>query len=398
MAWTRHLFTEKKIAAIQISSVILMLLSFYMDERFLFFAGSVAFIAITFNQLYEKRAGEGLEVEVERKRDRYFVDERGEWRLVFRNNGWPILNGEAKVIFDNAVEPMPAGKTSGKTLNEVTVPFSIMRGESKELSIPFLTRKRGLSKIRRLELTIPNLFGFGFTLLEYKLPLSQEVLVYPKRMQVAGKKEMITDRPGSQISSFSLYEDVLSPAGTREYSIQDGFYRIHWKASAKIGKLQTKLFDRVSEKGMMISINVAERHSPSPYLEELLESSADLVYFACSRHIPVSLCMNIRNAGDVPFYYVPPGEGREQLQKIYELLALASAENATLPYDKMMSYVEKHLHLLPTLIHGGEMTEQAYCRFGGMQKRGIALYQLKVENHHSTLGILRLDDEGRVPS
>lgn len=398
MAWTRYLFTERKIAAIQISSIILILLSFYMAEKFLFFAGAIAFLAITLNQVYEKHAGEGLEVEMVRMRNRYFSGERGEWEMVFKNSGWPILNGEVKLIFDNAVEPIHAGKTTGKTLNEVSVPFSIMKGESKKLSIPYITKKRGLSKIRRLELTFPNLFGFGSTLLEYKYPLPQEALVYPKRMEVAGKQDILTDRPGTQAAAFSLYEDLLSPAGTRDYIIQDGFKRIHWKASARTGKLQTKLFDRVSEKGLVISLNVTEGHSSSPQFEELLESAADLAYSACSRNIPVSLCMNIRNAGDVPFYYVPPGEGREQLQKIYELLALASSDHATLPYERMLSYMERHFHLMPTLIHGGEVTEPIYASTGGMQKKGVALYHLHVMDHYSMLASFSHQPERRASS
>lgn len=397
MSWGKHSFSEGKIVPIQFAAVFLVLLSLYLDSKFLFFAGVLSFVLISLNLLYEKKMGEGLEVVMERRRDRYFIDEQGKWEIVFKNGGWPILNAEAKVCFDYIIEPPGAEKNEKKWLQEVSFLLSINKGDSKKLELPFISKHRGLAKIRKIELQIPNLFGFGKVNLEYKFPLPQDVIVYPDRLEVVNKMDLVSLKPGSQFTPYSLYEDTLSPAGTRDYTYSDGFHKIHWKASARAGKLQTKLYDRVSEKGIVICINVADGYSVPGNFEEMLGSAADLAYFAYSRQIPVSLCMNMRNAGEVPFVYLPPENGREQLQKIYEMLALANSF-APFPYDKMLSYMDRNLHLLPCLIHAGEMAGFTAAKLGEFKNRGIRLLVVKTIQDKAELSPFTPSVEGRRSS
>ncbi|RDU38963.1 hypothetical protein DRW41_02150 [Neobacillus piezotolerans] len=270
-------------------------------------------------------------------------------------------------------------------------------GGARKVELPFTTKYRGLAKIRKIELQIPNLFGFGKVNLEYRFPLSQEAIVYPDRLEVVNKMDLVSLKPGSQFTPYSLYEDTLSPAGTRDYTYSDGFHKIHWKASARTGKLQTKLFDQVSEKGIVICVNVADGYSVPANLEEMLESAADLAYFAYSKQIPVSLCMNMRNAGDVPFFYLPPGNGREQLQKIYEMLALANSF-APFPYDKMLSYMDRNLHMLPCLIHAGSMPGFTAAKLDEFKNRGIRLLVLKTIHDKAELSPFSPSMEGRRSS
>ncbi|WP_059173720.1 DUF58 domain-containing protein [Bacillus sp. FJAT-27445] len=394
MSWSKHSFSEGKIVPIQFASALLVLLSLYLDSKFLLFAGVIIFVLISLNLFYEKKVGEGFEVSMERQRDRYFIDEQGKWEMMFTNDGWPILNAEARIFFDQAVEPPGADENDKKWLHEVSFPFSINKGESKKLELPFTSKYRGLAKIRKIEFQVPNLFGFGKINLEYRYSLPKEVIVYPNRMEVVNKMDLVSQKPGSQFTPYSLYEDMLSPAGTRDYTYSDGFHRIHWKASARAGRLQTKLFDRVSEKGIVICINVADGYSVPGNLEEMLEGAADLAYFAYSRQIPVSLCMNMRNAGDIPFFYLPPGNGREQLQKIYEMLALSNSF-APFPYDRMLSYMDRNLHLLPCLIHAGTMPGHTAATLDEFKKRGIRLLVLNTVHDKAELAPFSPSAEGR---
>ncbi|WP_053366016.1 DUF58 domain-containing protein [Bacillus sp. FJAT-27245] len=397
MSWSKHSFSDGKILPIQFMAIFLILLSLYLDTKFLFFAGVISFVLISLNVFYEKKMGEGLDVGAERKRDRYFIDEQGNWELVFTNEGWPILNAEARVFFDQAVEPPGADENDKKWLHEVSFPLSLNKGEAKKFELPFTSKQRGLAKIRKIELKIPNLFGFGKVNLEYRFPLPKEVIVYPDRLEVVNKMDLVSLKPGGQFTPFSLYEDMLSPAGTRDYTYSDGFHRIHWKASARVGRLQTKLYDQVSEKGIVICINVADGYSIPVKFEEMLGSAADLAYFAYSRQIPVSLCMNMRNAGDVPFFYLPPGNGREQLQKIFEMLALANSF-APYPYEKMLSFMDRNLHMLPCLIHAGEMPGYTAAKLDEFRKRGIRLMVLQTIQDKAELTPFSPSMEGRRSS
>ncbi|OCA85622.1 hypothetical protein A8F94_12130 [Bacillus sp. FJAT-27225] len=378
MAWDRHAFFEKKAFLIQIASVFLILLSLYMNSKLIFFIGTISYSIITFNKVYGRLAGEGLGVKMARRRDRFFIDEEGKWELTFQNAGWPILNGEARIYFDENLEPLSGG-------SEIRVPFSIRKGETRKLEVPFIARRRGLARIRSLEIHIPSYFGFGAVILEYRLRLDQEVIVYPVRRDVLNKRNILSDKPGSSYAPSSLFEDMLSPAGTRDYMYSDGFKRIHWKASARTGRLQTKIYDRIAEKGIFLSINVSNGYFVSNDFEALLESAADIAHFAYANQIPLSVSMNIRNFGDVPFSYLPPGDGREQLQKVYEMLAIASPNHATLPYEKMVAYQAGHLHMLPCLIHLGALNGDSASRLGEVEANGIRLLFLKISGDHAEL-------------
>lgn len=61
---------------------------------------------------------------------------------------------------------------------------------------------------------------------------------------------------GERLSRVRLLEDPLRLAGVREYTAGDDPRRIHWKASARTGMLQSKLLDPSTQRTMMIALDV----------------------------------------------------------------------------------------------------------------------------------------------
>ena len=63
---------------------------------------------------------------------------------------------------------------------DFSVPFSVGSYEKIRVTIPLEGRKRGLSKIARITIEVPHIFGEGLISMELEDLIEQENLVYPK--------------------------------------------------------------------------------------------------------------------------------------------------------------------------------------------------------------------------
>jgi len=396
MIWNKYSVEDQKIPGITGSAISLIIVSLYIQSKLLLFLAVFFLIVVLCNQLYLKRAGDKLIFVNLSEKQRYFVNDKGQWTLTFRKNGDPILKGVLKVYFDQIVAPEGENLESSLSMNDVSIPFTIYTKQTKTIMISFSAKRRGIAKIRKLEFHIPSLIGFGETVLESKYFLKQQAVVYPDPIPVIGLKEQITVLQGVNVVPYSVYEDRLGQLGTRDYVPSDPFNRIHWKASARKQELQTKIYEKISEKGWNIALNISDGHSITGNLEKLLSSITEIAYVAYQKQIPFSLCINVRTARSTPFLYLPKGEGKEHLQKVLETLASISTQNTSLPYEYMLSFYNRHLEYQPFFIHAGIMTEDTNRMLLNISKKGASMFQLKIEQEHGLLSELVIHHERRA--
>ncbi|MFZ7944293.1 MULTISPECIES: DUF58 domain-containing protein [Bacillaceae] len=396
MTWKRYGVEDRKIQAISGFAIILIIVSLYMGSKLVLFL-AVFFLSATFcNQLYLKKAGEQLYFENRYERNRFFIDDEGQWVLAFRNEGLPILKAELRVYFDHFVAPKDVNLEPSLSMFDLSIPFSVYTKQAKQIIIPFSAKWRGIAKIRKLEIHVPSILGFGETVLESTHYLKQHAVVYPEPLPVKGLKEQMTILQGVNVVPHSVYEDRLGPLGTRDYTSSDSFNRIHWKASARKQTLQTKIYENISEKGWNIALNVSDGHSITGHLEMLISSLTDIAYFAFKQQIPYSLCINVRTAGNTPFLYVPKGEGKEHLQKVLETLSSVSTQNSSVPYDYMLSFYHRHLAPLPFFIHTGIRTIETDRMLQYMAIKGTAIYEIKMDQGQGFFSKLEVLPERRA--
>jgi uncharacterized protein (DUF58 family) len=348
------------------------------------------------NQLYLKKAGIGLLLENRVEKSHFFINENGKWTLTFQNEGYPILKGEIKASFDMYIRPLDDTMEPSQSLYEISIPFSIVSNQTKQIVLPFTANMRGIARIRQLEFHIPSLIGFGESVLKYKPRFKQVAVVYPQPIPVKGLKELIAIQQGVMVVPYSIYEDRLGPLGTRNYVSTDSFNRIHWKASARKQTLQTKVFEQISEKGWNLSINVANGYALTGLLEPIISSITEFAYYAANKQIPYSLCVNIRTTGTTPFYYVPKGEGKEHLQKVLEILASVDRQNSIIPYERMLSFYNRHLAVQPYFLHAGVRTSTANAFLHQLENNGIYLVELKIEDGQGVLTNFKTKNESRI--
>ncbi|MCM3767416.1 DUF58 domain-containing protein [Neobacillus niacini] len=396
MIWNKYEVEDRKLQGISVLAIVMMLISLYMQSKLVLFLG-ILFLAIAAaNQLYLKKAGERLYVDYSHDKARFFIDEKGKWSFIIRNDGYPILKAELRVFFDYFVAPESEESSSSRGLHEISIPISIFTGQTKQISIPFTANTRGIAKIRRLEFQIPSFLGFGETALESKLPLTLQAIIYPQPIPVKGLAEQLSKLQGANIVPYSVYENRLGPLGTRDYVASDSFNAIHWKASARKQSLQTKLYEKISETGWTVALNISDGHSINGNLEGLISSITEFAYFAFHKQLSYAMCINVRSAGNTPFLYLPKGDGGEHLQKVLETLASINRLNTSIPYDQMLSFYSRHLESQPFFIHTGIRTQEGNDQLLFIQsQKGVRLFELKLEEENGVLTKLEVQNESR---
>jgi Protein of unknown function DUF58 len=328
-----------------------------LSEILLIFAGGACFIFQSYiglviflfcflyfrsHKWYLEKIGIGIEVENNPTRVKLHCNEQGYLDFHVNNRGLPVWGASLKLSFKDIVEPISHHYESYHgNMIEVTVPFSIKKGEKGRVRLPIKGSRRGLCRLTRVQLVIPHLFGSGKVIMNLQEPVSSTMIVFPSSSPVKLLKNRDSNRNGELSSPHSLFFDVFQPIGTREYVSGDRFQDIHWKASARTGQLQTKVYAPSIKKEWMIAINLSDRYSITGQLESIIKHTAFLMHLAVEQNISFSLVLNARSLGITPFYYLPAGTGRKHQQKGLELLATLSTDEFTIPFHIVL----QHLHM-----------------------------------------------------
>lgn len=300
--------------------------------------------------LYLKNVGKKLTLVNDKKRSRMFKGGKSEWELTFENKGLPIWNGQLRLYFHDAVKPLNNKDMSHTKLIEIVVPLTIGFKEIVTVKVPIEGQKRGLSRLKNLELTIPHLFGEGSVFLLHQPLLLMEQMVYPNIYTLKDNRKASPLKPGDYEYKHSLFQDLFSPIGTRDYQAGDQFHHIHWKASARMQQLQTKVFTQVANESVLLVLNVVNHYSIISDLEERIEEVASFVDYFYREGIPFSLTVNVRSFGAVPYLHLPVGDGQKHRQQAMELLSVLSNNELTVPFNRMLMHLDTHENLPMTVI------------------------------------------------
>lgn len=136
------------------------------------------------------------------------------------------------------------------------------------------------------------------------------------------------DRPfGEQKGRNRLFEDPRRIAGIRDYQPGDPLRRIDWKATARAGDLQSKVYEPSATRQFYVLLNVDTLvHSWEGYLKDDLEhmvsTAASIAVWAAGERYPVGLLANGSfPEADRPIR-LPPSQASDQITRILEALAM----------------------------------------------------------------------------
>ncbi len=282
------------------------------------------------------------------------------------------------------------------------------KGET-ELRYQVEFRVHGYYQIGPLVLESGDLFGLHR---RYRLGTEPHfILVYPKVVPLEGY-ELASRRPIGEVRlTHRLYEDPTRIAGVRQYEAGDPLNRVHWRATARMGLLHSKIYEPSTIAGLTVVLDFHEAGYPArgePHRSELaVTAAASLAHAVYQLGQQVGLVTNGRDAADrirqegwasdyrtraealksaageesdrLQPLVVPTRRGAEQFRRILETLArveltdgltlaqLVVESASRLPRDATVAAI------LPAV------TPEAALALGTLRRRGYAVIALLVK-------------------
>jgi uncharacterized protein (DUF58 family) len=190
--------------------------------------------------------------------------------------------------------------------------------------------------------------GFGLFTTERDEPEITGVVVYPRTtaLQDLG---LPAARPIGELKGRQrIFEDPLRIAGVRDYEPGDSIRRVDWKATARRGQLQSRVYEPSTTQHLYIALNVDTlERAWQGYLPEVLEANlvvaASIARWAHEARYAVGLLSNgVLPESDRPIE-IAPGRRRDQLPRILEALGGLSP----ITMASLADQLERESHSLP---------------------------------------------------
>ncbi|WP_088013837.1 DUF58 domain-containing protein [Gottfriedia acidiceleris] len=385
MTWNKEIHGKNSLDILIIFGVIFLIINFYQSSYLLMFLGGFLIIISLMSRYYLKHIADHLLIENDKEPIRVSVGEQINLPIKIIQNNWlPIINATVRIKLEPIVEGINFKTVSSDSNLELILPIQLKGNEKIQITLPLSATKRGVTRIKQVELKISNFFSLGHLYLTYKPFLHKEIIIYPTLIPVPQIDQIIsTNSYGGFVTNTSMFEDFLAPIGTRDYVYSDSFHRIHWKASAKTQVLQTKIYERTADYSITFIINLRDtRHdtfrlSIIENIESIASNIAYIVQYAAIKNINYEIFLNLNMESGVPVYHLPIGGGKSQLSKTYDILARINGARMTQPIDRLLHYVEKQQRKSPVVILCGPFCKHGDRYFSQMQKRGQSIYYLQ---------------------
>ncbi len=254
----------------------LLIIGVILVAALLLKAGLVAFAAYVLlgvfllSRYFAKQWVENLSV----KRLTFFADQAEEGdevtsKIVVRNRGklpvlWVLVED---IIPDHFLRANPPRlKIKGRRLR-----FIYLRpGGEKVLKYTLICERRGYYQIGPTLLETGDLFGLHR---RHRIASKPAYLMVLPKVNPLPKYDFASQRPvGEVVLVHRLFEDPTRPAGVRPYQYGDPLQRIHWKATARSGSLQSRVYEPTSLTGATILLDFHKgsyEGKREPYTSEL---------------------------------------------------------------------------------------------------------------------------------
>ncbi|MFD1020451.1 DUF58 domain-containing protein [Thalassobacillus hwangdonensis] len=370
------------------------ILAIIMAAPVMFVLTGILSAFVIFNKLYDRFAGEGLELLNPKRTIRMFPGDQADLSLTFKNNSSvPILNGKINFSCGSVVKPLEKGLESDRN-GRYRYPLHLLKKGESTIRIPFHATSRGTVNIQHVTYEFPHLVNFHTIFMKFTPWMRTEFIVYPQPKTVHGLEEANYLAEGNQTAVFSPFEDVLTPTGTRDYVSSDPFHRIHWKASAKQQQLQTKVLEKKVDYTWAILLNTTETTRlgntfVSTKLEDLLSYATYLCHVAAKKGYASELHLSSRRPGKVPYFHLPAGEGNQHLKHSLELLARVRNDHAYMNFKEMLHRFDHHIHKPMSIIIMGEWTEETSFYAAKWKAKGMRVFHVIPKEDHAVMTLGR---------
>jgi uncharacterized protein (DUF58 family) len=195
---------------------------------------------------------------------------------------------------------------------------------------------------------------FGFSRQEMEVSDIDRLIVFPRIVPVEQRGIPSNQPIGDIRTRRHIFQDPILTMGVRDYHFGDSLKRIHWKTTARLGKLQTKVFEPTTSVDMGIFFDVRTVQPPAwgtvtQRLELGVMAAASIARHAMSNGYRVGLYANQRRQPIGELVRIPPSQHSDQL--VYILEALAEVHSSeSMPMARFVSLESRNLPWGSTLV------------------------------------------------
>lgn len=222
-------------------------------------------------------------------------------------------------------------------LSSALAPFGRLTWRSS-----LLCPARGIQRIGPVTVRAGDPFGFFTVRMESAEP--EPVVVYPLVVAVLPLVNA-RERLGDVRVDRHLSTDPIRIAGVRDYQPGDPFRAISWKATARLGTLQTRLEEPATSRQVMVCVNLDTYERvwegvDSALAESTIAAAASLLTWADGAGYAIGVMANGLEPGTAAVLRYPPGRGAGQLARCLDGLARLSLMSTT-PFSQALVRVER---------------------------------------------------------
>lgn len=396
MEWREEIDTPFE-SLFYMAAFILFLFSLFTHSMWYMITALILVVINAFTYYYFKHLIKNVRFVNPLQQVRLFAGDNDAFTIELKNDGTlPFYNGMLSFSIDDIIKCEQLERRNfGHKQSNYVLPISVNRHEFKASSIKVKGLKRGIAKFRTVHLTIRDWFGLGEIRLAYDPFIRTEVIVYPELESVYGLDQIETIRQGTRPYMHSLNEDLTSPSGTRNYLSTDPFRHIHWKATAKMGDLQTKVYEKTNGMNWVLMFHMNRDKMTTEEMEREISCMAYVCRYATEHNIPFSIFINIKIRGKGRILHLNSDTGREHLGKGLELLARISVSSLTVNVNEMLGYVNRYRfqNAVMILFHLSYLDDE-FGMFRKWQKQGHELY--RIEHQADVSSVARLSSKKAV--
>jgi uncharacterized protein (DUF58 family) len=166
---------------------------------------------------------------------------------------------------------------------------------------------------------------FGIFQRTIRIPTAGSITVYPRLVDVARMLPATAHTSGDAISVGRHIDVPPDALGIREYDPGDGFNRIHWPSTARLGRPMSRSFEKLEGANLLLILDlqssVQRGTGPESTLEYAVSLAASVAVSVLSRGQSVALLCNDRQRTTIH-----AARSGQQLRRIFDFLAIVEAD------------------------------------------------------------------------
>lgn len=211
--------------------------------------------------------------------------------------------------------------------------------------------KRGAYRLGPAQLNAGDPFGLYHSSVES--PRQAALVVYPRLLPLEDLNLPLR-RPLGELRARQLISDPLRTVGIRDYHPDDPLKDIHWNATARVGALQTRIYEPTAafELAIFLDLDTFERYWEGidpDQVERMISAAATLARAGLDDGYAVGLYVNGAPVEFEQLVRLPPSRSPAQFERILETLARLTPYSIT-PMPRMLRLAARDLPWGATLL------------------------------------------------